>query len=56
MSQSDTLRIAQRIIKDFPAALKRLKLTKAWHEAAGYGGLKSRPMDLETVEHLLCGW
>ena len=50
-SQAAALGRAQKIVKDFPKALSRLGLLEEWTALAG-----GRDYDLETVEHLLCGW
>ena len=46
-----TLERSQRIVSAMPAALERMGLWKEWVRLSG-----GRAYDLETAEHLLCGW
>lgn len=50
-NQAAALVRAQTVVRDFPLALRRLGLQDAWQAVAG-----GREYDLETAEHLLCGW
>lgn len=49
--QGETLARARRIVADWPQALSRMGLADAWDGLA-----RGRTYDLETAEHLLCGF
>ena len=51
INQEEALARARAIVKDFPAALRRIGLEKEWNAVAG-----GRKYDLEAAEHNLCGW
>ena len=51
INQEEALARARAIVKDFPAALRRIGLEKEWKAVAN-----GRTYDLEAAEHNLCGW
>jgi hypothetical protein len=51
INQEEALARARAIVKDFPAALRRIGLEKEWKAVAG-----GRKYDLEAAEHNLCGF
>jgi hypothetical protein len=51
INQEEALARARAIVRDFPAALRRIGLEEEWNAVAG-----GRAYDLEAAEHNLCGW
>ncbi len=51
INQEEALERARAIVKDFPAALRRIGLEEEWNAVAN-----GRAYDLEAAEHNLCGW
>ena len=51
INQEEALARARAIVRDFPAALRRIGLEEEWNAVAN-----GRAYDLEAAEHNLCGW